>query len=65
MEKSLQCIVIHREELEIEHQLDADVLFLLKSVWKYGVRVLNLTEDWEKELSLAEQILKILEKTLH
>ena len=47
MEKSLQCIVIHREELEIEHQLDADVLFLLKSVWKYGVRVLNLTEDWE------------------
>lgn len=62
MEKSLQCIVIHREELEIEHQLDADVLFLLKSVWKYGVRVLNLTEDWEKELSLAEQILKILEE---
>lgn len=62
MEKSLQCIVIHREELEIEHQLDADVLFLLKSVWKYGVRVLNLTEDWKKELSLAEQILKILEE---
>ena len=62
MEKSLQCIVIHREELEIEHQLDADVLFLLKSVWKYGVRVLNLTEDWGKELSLAEQILKILEE---
>lgn len=42
MEKSLKCIVINRSELEIEHQLDADVLFLLETVYQYGVCVINL-----------------------
>ena len=42
MEKSLQCIVIHREELEIEHQLDADVLFLLyRDRFKFCVNFKN------------------------
>lgn len=42
MEYRLRCVVINREELEIEHQLDADVLFLLENLYRYEVRVLNL-----------------------
>lgn len=38
----LRCVIINRKELEIEHQLDADVLFLLNHLYLYGVRILNL-----------------------
>ena len=42
MENQLRCVMINREEFLIEHQLDADVLFLLEGLYQYGVRVLNL-----------------------
>lgn len=41
----LCCVIINRSELEVEHQLDADVLFLLNHLYLYGVRILNLEEE--------------------
>lgn len=50
----LRCVIINRKELEIEHQLDADVLFLLDHLYLYGVRILdlngNVKEDWIKNI---------------
>ena len=39
MENQLRCVMFNREEFLIEHQLDADVLFLLEGLYQYGVRV--------------------------
>lgn len=49
MEAGLKCVVINKSELEAEHQLDAGVLFLLESLYRYGVRVLNLQGAVGKE----------------
>lgn len=58
MGNQLRCVMINREEFLIEHQLDADVLFLLEGLYQYGVRVLNLEgklskEDMEEKLQWA------------
>lgn len=58
MGNQLRCVMINREEFLIEHQLDADVLFLLEGLYQYGVRVLNLEgklskEDMEAKLQQA------------
>lgn len=58
METVLKCVVINKCELETEHQLNADVLFLLQSLYRYGVRVLNLrgavkTEQIKEEIERA------------
>lgn len=45
MEAGLKCVVINRRELETEHQLDADVLFLLENLYRYGVGILNLEDN--------------------
>lgn len=47
MEQRLRLVLINRSELEIEHRLDADVLFLLKSLYLYEVRLINLEEYQE------------------
>ena len=49
MENQLRCVMFNREEFLIEHQLDADVLFLLEGLYQYGVRVLNLDGKTTKE----------------
>ena len=35
MENQLRCVMFNREEFLIEHQLDADVLFLLEGLYQY------------------------------
>ena len=57
MENRLKCVIINREELLIEHQLDADVLFLLKGLYQYGVWVLNLEGRISKE-DMEETVLQ-------
>ena len=61
MENQLRCVMFNREEFLIEHQLDADVLFLLEGLYQYGVRVLNLDgkttkEDMEENVTAAMPI---------
>ena len=36
MENQLRCVMFNREEFLIEHQLDADVLFLLEDCINMG-----------------------------
>ena len=55
MEQRLRCVIINREELVIEHQLDADVLFLLENLYQYEVRVLNLDGKTGRE-EIAEVV---------
>ena len=50
MENQLRCVMFNREEFLIEHQLDADVLFLLEGLYQYGVRVLNLDGKPQKRI---------------
>ncbi|MCI8327804.1 MAG: GNAT family N-acetyltransferase [Lachnospiraceae bacterium] len=49
MENRLKCVVSNKRELEIEHQLDADVLFLLGSLPKYDVHFLDLDGEIKSE----------------
>lgn len=62
MEHSLKCILISKSELEIEHQLAADVLFLLENVWQYGVRVINFEKEAPTGEPLGKQMSFALEK---
>ena len=57
MENQLRCVMFNREEFLIEHQLDADVLFLLEGLYQYGVRVLNLDGKTTKE-DMEEKLLQ-------
>lgn len=65
MEHSLRCILICKSELEIEHQLDADVLFLLENVWQYGVRVVNFEPMSQAEEDLEMSMRNALEQAGH
>ena len=75
MENQLRCVMFNREEFLIEHQLDADVLFLLEGLYQYGVRVLNLdgknpvnsgrgcnTAKWKGDRACHDRICKSEEK---